>query len=151
MKKIHIRISEEDRDEVDIIVVGEEVVIAGSIRQEDPAKIMEKILIRRDLDMALAEIGEKEANIVRMRYGLNGKTPMTLNDIAKKMKLSRERIRQIEERALLRLRRVAARMGLVESSRYSIATIQPGWTAPKLKTDILGDAIPQKPYLPKKK
>ncbi len=66
--------------------------------------------------------------------------------MGKRLRLSRERIRQIEERALLRLRRVANRMGLIEvGDARSAATpnLQPGWYAPKVKTDILGQTIPK--------
>ncbi|MEA3307069.1 MAG: hypothetical protein U9Q34_04735, partial [Elusimicrobiota bacterium] len=64
--------------------------------------------------------------------------------------LSRERVRQIEERALLRLRRVAAKMGLIEiSKRQEPTNIQPGWEQPKIKTNILGDSIPTKAYVPR--
>ncbi|MCK5357946.1 MAG: hypothetical protein KAJ48_06080, partial [Elusimicrobiales bacterium] len=59
-------------------------------------------------------------------------------------------VRQIEERALLRLRRVAAKMGLIEiSKRPEHTNIQPGWQQPKVKTNILGDSIPSKPYTPR--
>lgn len=109
------------------------VTISGEdCRQEDPARLMEKAMLSHDLGLALAKIGEKEAKIVRMRYGLNGLTPMTLNDIAKKIGLSRERVRQIEERALLRLRRVAGKIGLIELARRPDHTaLQPGWAKPK--------------------
>ena len=60
-----------------------------SVATDDPAKIMERAMLHQELNKALDEVGEKEADIVRMRYGLNGGTPMTLNDIAKKIKLSR--------------------------------------------------------------
>jgi RNA polymerase primary sigma factor len=48
-----------------------------------------------------------------MRFGLTGRDPMTLEEVGKKLRLSRERVRQLEERGLARLRRVAQRMGLI--------------------------------------
>jgi RNA polymerase nonessential primary-like sigma factor len=42
--------------------------------------------------------------IVRMRYGMDGDRPRTLEDIAQKLNLSRERVRQIERDAFTRLR-----------------------------------------------
>ncbi len=116
-----------------------------------PDNLISILRLHDDLKDALVEIGERERMIVEYRYGLTGQTPMTLNDIGKKLKLSRERVRQIEERALLRLRRVAAKMGLIELGRRPDHTnLQPGWHQPKAKTDILGDAIPTKPYAPRK-
>ncbi|MBI2362690.1 MAG: hypothetical protein HYV15_04840, partial [Elusimicrobia bacterium] len=73
-------------------------------------------------------------------------SPMTLEEVGKRLKLSRERIRQIEERALLRLRRVANRMGLIELSEpraMGTPNLQPGWNAPKPRMDILGNIIPE--------
>lgn len=116
-----------------------------------PDNLISILRLHDDLKDALVEIGERERMIVEYRYGLTGQTPMTLNDIGKKLNLSRERVRQIEERALLRLRRVAAKMGLIELGRRPDHTnLQPGWQQPKAKTDILGDAIPTKPYAPRK-
>jgi RNA polymerase sigma factor (sigma-70 family) len=116
-----------------------------------PDNLISILRLHDELKDALVEIGERERMIVEYRYGLTGQTPMTLNDIGKKLGLSRERVRQIEERALLRLRRVAAKMGLIELGRKPDHTnLQPGWQQPKVKTDILGDAIPTKPYEPRK-
>ncbi|MCX5792117.1 MAG: sigma-70 family RNA polymerase sigma factor [Elusimicrobia bacterium] len=115
-----------------------------------PDNLISILRLHDELKDALVEIGDRERMIVEYRYGLSGQTPMTLNDIGKKLNLSRERVRQIEERALLRLRRVAAKMGLIELGRRpDHANLQPGWQQPKIKTDILGDAIPTKPYVPR--
>ncbi len=51
----------------------------------------------------LEQIDPREANILRMRYGLDEGEPMTLKDIGKKVGLTRERVRQIEHEALRRL------------------------------------------------
>ncbi len=58
-------------------------------------------------------VGERERRILLMRFGLDGKDRMTLEEVGKKLRLSRERVRQLEERGLMRLRRVTQRMGLV--------------------------------------
>ena len=51
----------------------------------------------------LNEIDPREANILRLHYGLDGNTPMPLKEIAKKLGLTRERIRQIRRDALTKL------------------------------------------------
>lgn len=131
-----------------------EDTMGDTLRDADsstPDNLISILRLHDELKDALVEIGERERMIVEYRYGLTGQTPMTLNDIGKKLGLSRERVRQIEERALLRLRRVAAKMGLIELGRKPDHTnLQPGWQQPKIKTDILGDAIPTKPYEPRK-
>jgi RNA polymerase primary sigma factor len=53
---------------------------------------------------ALARLGTREASILRLRFGLDGEEPSTLKDIGKRLGLTRERIRQIEESALVELR-----------------------------------------------
>jgi len=57
-----------------------------------------------DLDRALGTLSERERNILSMYFGLGGEEPMTLEDIGKRLKLTRERIRQIKEKAIQRLR-----------------------------------------------
>jgi len=59
----------------------------------------EKAKVIRLLD----EIEPREAAILRMHYGLDGKRPMPLREIAKKLNLTRERIRQIQRGALTKL------------------------------------------------
>jgi RNA polymerase primary sigma factor len=52
----------------------------------------------------LENIDEREAKILRMRYGLDGKDPMTLKQTGQQIGLTRERVRQIEHEALRKLR-----------------------------------------------
>jgi RNA polymerase primary sigma factor len=62
------------------------------------------ILLREDLQDALAELPPRETRILEMRYGLIDGRTLTLNEVGKKMGVTRERIRQIEAQALRRLR-----------------------------------------------
>lgn len=61
--------------------------------------------LTRDLESALAELEPKERQVMRLRYGLRGDDPRTLQQIGDGLHLSRERIRQIESRAMQKLRR----------------------------------------------
>jgi len=58
----------------------------------------------RQLGELLGEIDEREAKILKLRYGLDGGDPMTLKEIGEKIGLTRERVRQIEHEALRKLR-----------------------------------------------
>ncbi len=58
----------------------------------------------RHLMSLLGEIDEREATILRLRYGLGGEEPMTLKQIGHRIGLTRERVRQIEHEALRKLR-----------------------------------------------
>jgi RNA polymerase primary sigma factor len=66
------------------------------------------VSLRQHIKEALSVISEREALIVSCYYGLNGETPFTLEEIGSKFDLTRERVRQIKERAIRRLRRATA-------------------------------------------
>ena len=55
------------------------------------------------LQNLLKAIDEREARILRLRYGLDDGKPMTLKEIGRKLKITRERVRQIEKEALRKL------------------------------------------------
>jgi RNA polymerase primary sigma factor len=57
-----------------------------------------------DLERALGTLSDRERRILALYFGLGGDEPMTLEDIGKKLGLTRERIRQIKEKAIQRLR-----------------------------------------------
>ncbi len=126
----------------------ENITVEDMISESDnqsPESLISVLKLHDELNQALKEIGDRERMILEFRHGLTGQTPMTLEEVGKRLKLSRERIRQIEERALLRLRRVANRMGLIEISenRQGSPNLQPGWHLPRPRTDILGQVIPE--------
>jgi len=58
----------------------------------------------RQLGELLDQIDEREARILKLRYGLDGEDPMTLKEIGERIGLTRERVRQIEHEALRKLR-----------------------------------------------
>jgi RNA polymerase primary sigma factor len=58
-----------------------------------------------DIDRVLVSLKRREADVVKYSFGLNGEPPMTLEEIANRMDLTRERIRQIREKALRILRK----------------------------------------------
>lgn len=58
-------------------------------------------------------IGEREAKILRMRYGLDDQAPMTLKQIGEKVNLTRERVRQIENEVLRKLQCIMKRENAV--------------------------------------
>ncbi|MDP7998387.1 MAG: RpoD/SigA family RNA polymerase sigma factor [Synechococcus sp. SP1 MAG] len=60
--------------------------------------------LHNDLEGLLDELTSREAAVLRRRFGLEDDTPQTLAQIGEDLQLSRERVRQIETRALLKLR-----------------------------------------------
>lgn len=69
-----------------------------------PQSLNERNSQRQELRRAMRSLTEREAQIVEMRFGLADGNPMTLEDIGKKFNVTRERIRQIEARALSKMR-----------------------------------------------
>ena len=63
------------------------------------------------IEHCLQAINERDAEILRMRYGLNTGIPLTLKEIGEKVNLSRERVRQIESEALRKLHFIMTRRG----------------------------------------
>jgi RNA polymerase primary sigma factor len=66
----------------------------------------------RRIQTMVDELEDKEREVIKMRFGLDGEDPKTLQEIGEAMGLSRERIRQIESRAKEKLRRSREAQGL---------------------------------------
>lgn len=72
----------------------------------DPVAYANSSVLREQVDMLLKELPEREEKIVRMRFGLDGTgKPKTLEEVGNECRVTRERIRQIESKALRRLHR----------------------------------------------
>ncbi len=63
--------------------------------------------LKNNVETALSSLKPREARILRLYYGLDGEEAMTLEEIGQQLGVTRERVRQIKERALARLRHVS--------------------------------------------
>ena len=63
---------------------------------------------RADLVRVMQKLTERERTVLTMRYGLESGIPQTLDEVGKHFSLTRERIRQIEAKALAKLRHPSA-------------------------------------------
>ena len=76
---------------------------------EDPVEQVSTTLLAERLEEALSKLDEREAMVLRLRQGLVGGREHTLAEIGERFGVTRERIRQIEERALRKLRYIERR------------------------------------------
>lgn len=73
-------------------------------RFESPSQSLAKLDLKEQLLKAMSTLEEREKIVLIKRYGLEDNEPMTLDELGNELGLSRERIRQIEEKALRKLR-----------------------------------------------
>jgi RNA polymerase primary sigma factor len=71
-----------------------------------PSEALGSKNVSSDLARAVNSLGEREAMIIRMRFGLDGNDEMTLEEIGKKFNVTRERIRQLEQLSIKHMRRL---------------------------------------------
>jgi RNA polymerase primary sigma factor len=64
-----------------------------------------KASVQQQIREILGELDEKEALVLKLRFGLDDDRPRTLQEIGSQLKLTRERIRQIEQKAMRKLSR----------------------------------------------
>ncbi|MBP9699728.1 RNA polymerase sigma factor RpoD [Candidatus Woesebacteria bacterium] len=80
--------------------------------QASPYDATSKKLLKENIDEVLSALSDREAKVLAMRFGLNGARPMTLEEVGQKFGVTRERIRQIEAKALRKLRHPSKRKRL---------------------------------------
>lgn len=71
---------------------------------DDPEEHAMQTSMKEDIDAVLDSLTEKEAEVLRCRFGLNGKESMSLKEVGDVFHLTKERIRQIEKKAIRRLK-----------------------------------------------
>ena len=69
-----------------------------------PESNIESVMLREHIDVLLEGLTEREKEVIILRFGLEDGVARTLEDVGKKFDVTRERIRQIEAKALRKLR-----------------------------------------------
>jgi RNA polymerase primary sigma factor len=92
---------------LDMQIGDEENSVLGEFIESDqasPNERIEKHLMQEDIETVLTTLEPRSADILRERFGLGGEEPKTLEEIGQKLGLTRERVRQLEAKALQKLR-----------------------------------------------
>lgn len=101
-------------NEDDDMLIGDMIPDRNNMTIEESA---EKTALQKEIAESMKVLTERERTILSMRFGMNGYEPMTLEQVGNIMGVTRERIRQIEAKALRHLRYVAKRNRLYDYLR----------------------------------
>jgi len=91
-------------------VQGEENSLLDVLENDSEVKPDQGLIddsLRREVMRALSTLTQREAEVITYYFGLNGEQAMTLEEIGEKFNLTRERVRQIKEKAIRRLRQTS--------------------------------------------
>ena len=124
----------------DDITLGDTLTDAGKGNPDD--LLADKSAGKELLEM-LGQLLPRDREVLLMRYGFNTEEEMTLAEVSRKLGVSRERVRQIEERAVRNMQKRAGELGLIERRDKNPAPqkVYAGMKPAKQKTDILGNAV----------
>jgi len=75
-----------------------------------PEDVTERLILREQIDMILEKLQPRERDVVRLRFGLDDGHQRTLEEVGAELKITRERVRQLELRALRKLRQIGERI-----------------------------------------
>ncbi|MDR0401340.1 MAG: sigma-70 family RNA polymerase sigma factor [Treponema sp.] len=102
-----VKLSQETTS-LDIIVDDANLTrLADLIKDENLAEPFEMVFsmtIQETMGNILSQLSEREMKIIQLRYGLTGQEPLTLEETGKLLGITRERVRQIQEKATFKLR-----------------------------------------------
>jgi len=92
--------------------VGEEGGHLGDFIEDrsmpEPEELADAAFLREHVDRALGVLSDRERRVIELRFGLGGQPCRTLEEVGVELDLTKERIRQIENEALSRLRRLSS-------------------------------------------
>ena len=87
-------------------IPGEEQSLLDVLEDKDEEKPDDSLInesLRQDIEKSLSLLTDREAGVISYYFGLGGNAILTLEEIGEKFDLTRERVRQIKEKALARL------------------------------------------------
>jgi RNA polymerase primary sigma factor len=90
--------------------------IVGDENAATPFEMLREKMMRDEVREIINDLNPREAQILEMRFGLDGSKPKTLEEVGTRFKVTRERIRQLQNIALTKLRRMLERRDRASSS-----------------------------------
>lgn len=96
---------------LDMKIGSEQNTELGDLLEDEgilPEEYATQSLLKSDLNNLLLTLSEQQRDVIKMRFGLDTGSKMTLNEIGNRMEISRERVRQVERSALRKLRQQGA-------------------------------------------
>lgn len=80
--------------------------LIGDEGQTTPLENLQEKSLNNDIHTLIQHLEPREAEIIRLRFGLDGNPPLTLEEVGEKFRVTRERVRQIQNLALHKMRRL---------------------------------------------
>jgi RNA polymerase primary sigma factor len=102
-----VKLSQETTSLDTIVDDGNQTRLADLIKDEtlsEPFEMVFSMTLQETLADILSQLSEREMRIIQLRYGLAGEGPLTLEETGKLLGITRERVRQIQEKAVYKLR-----------------------------------------------
>ncbi len=113
----HVSVDAPMKDGEDNTLLG----VMESDHEPEPDKILITESLCKEIDRSLSTLSEREREIICHYFGLLGRTEMSLEEIGEKFGLTRERVRQIKEKGIRRLK-FTSRSGIVSPNLKSYLT-----------------------------
>ncbi len=95
--------------------VGEEStvgVLVEDLQAPEPQSALVRQELRATLEKLLSRLDERQQQVLRLHFGMDGESGCSLEEIGKQLDISKERVRQIEKQAMDKLKKLGADMGL---------------------------------------
>jgi RNA polymerase primary sigma factor len=86
---------------------GDSGTMMDLLQNEDTPSPVDSLMsdsLRQEIERSLSTLSGREADVIRLYFGLNGNQPHTLEEVGQKFDLTRERVRQIKEKAIRRMK-----------------------------------------------
>jgi len=114
-----VKLSQETTSLDTIVDDGNLTRLADLIKDDSRAEPFEMVFsmtLQETMGGILSQLSEREMKIIQLRFGLTGENPLTLEETGKYLGITRERVRQIQEKAIWKLRTLHELKELKENS-----------------------------------